>query len=184
MSIEALDNISQWYVLHTHLKQEGRADNNLRLWNVETLYPKLRSHRVNEFTGKVTYITKPLFPRYIFAKFNASKQLSKISFTRGVHNVVSFGGLPTPVDEEIIQIIRTRMDQNGFVKIGEDLKQGDKVVIKAGPLRDFEGIFEEELKDNERISVLLDTINYQCRMVISKDLIEKAVEQNAHKKGA
>jgi transcriptional antiterminator RfaH len=174
MSVEAVDNTSQWYVVHAHLKQEGRANNNLKIWGVETLYPKLRSRRVNEFTGAVTYITKPLFPRYIFAKFNPAAQLSNISFTRGVHQVVSFGGQPSPVDEDIIRIIEARMDKNGFVKIGDELKEGDKIVIKAGPLRDFQGIFERELKDNERISVLLDTINYQCRMVIRKDLIEKA----------
>jgi transcriptional antiterminator RfaH len=174
MSVEAADSVPQWYVLHTHLKQESRANNNLKLWGIETLYPKLRSRRVNEFTGRSTYITNPLFPRYLFAKFNPSTQLSDISFTRGIHQVVSFGDQPTPVDEDIIGIIRARMDKDGFVKIGGELKEGDKIVIKAGPLRDFQGIFERELKDNERISVLLDTINYQCRMVIRKDLIEKA----------
>lgn len=173
MTIET-DHVSQWYVVHTNPKQEDRANSNLRVWGVETLHPKLKARRVNEFTGAITYITKPLFPRYIFAKFNASKQLAKISFTRGVHHVVSFGGQPTSVDEDIIQIISARIDKDGFAKIGEDLKQGDKVVIKAGPLRDFEGIFERELNDHERISVLLDTITYQGRLVINRDLLERA----------
>lgn len=173
MTIET-DHVSQWYVVHTNPKQEDRANSNLRVWGVETLHPKLKARRVNEFTGAITYITNPLFPRYIFAKFNASKQLAKISFTRGVHHVVSFGGQPTSVDEDIIQIISARIDKDGFAKIGEDLKQGDKVVIKAGPLRDFEGIFERELNDHERISVLLDTITYQGRLVINRDLLERA----------
>jgi len=174
MSIEAVDHLPQWYVVHTNPKQEDRADSNLRCWGVETLHPKLKTRRVNEFTGALTYLTKPLFPRYIFAKFNARKQLAKISFTRGVHHVVSFGGQPTPVEDEIIEIISARIDENGFVKIGDELKQGDKVVIKAGPLRDFEGVFERELNDNERISVLLTTISYQGRVVVSRDLLERA----------
>ena len=172
MNIEPLNDISQWYVVHTNSKQEERADSNLRAWGVETLHPKLRTRRFNEFTGVAKYIEKPLFPRYIFAKFNARKQLAKISFTRGVHNVVSFGGQPTSVDEDIIRIVSDRIDQNGFVKMGE-LKQGDKVVVKAGPLRDFEGVFEQQIKDSERITVLLTTISYQGRLVISKDLLEK-----------
>jgi transcription antitermination factor NusG len=88
--------------------------------------------------------------------------------------VVSFGGQPTSVEEEIIQIISARIDENGFVKVGEELKQGDKVVIKAGPLRDFDGVFERELNDSERISVLLTTISYQGRVVVSRDLLERA----------
>lgn len=174
MSIEAVDHLPQWYVVHTHPKQEDRANSNLRVWGVETLHPKLKTRRVNEFSGAVTYLTKPMFPRYIFAKFDARKQLAKISFTRGVHHVVSFGGQPTWVEDEVIQIISARIDQNGFVRIGDDLKQGDRVVIKAGPLRDFEGVFERELNDSERISVLLTTISYQGRVVVNRDLLERA----------
>lgn len=173
MSIEEQD-VSQWYVVHTNPKQEERADYNLRAWGVETLHPKLRTRRFNEFTGAPILSTKSLFPRYIFAKFCASKQLGKISFTRGVHYVVSFGGQPASVNEDIIDIIKARIDQSGFVKIGDELKQGDKVVIKAGPLKDFEGVFERQLKDSERISVLLTTISYQGRMVINRELLERA----------
>jgi transcriptional antiterminator RfaH len=172
MSIEPVDDVSQWYVVHTNPKQEDRADSNLRAWGVETLNPKLRTHRFNTFTGAATYITKPLFPRYIFAKFNAAKQLAKISFTRGVHHVVSFGGQPVSVDEDIIETINSRIDK-GIVRMDEDLKEGDEVVIRAGPLRDFRGIFERQLKDKDRISILLTTISYQGRLVISRDLLER-----------
>src|SRR5215208_4931854 len=137
MNIEPVDDIPQWYVVHTNLRQEERADCNLRAWGVETLHPKLKTRRFNEFTGAPTYITKSLFPRYIFAKFNASKQLGKISFTRGVHDVLRFGGKPVSVDEDIIKVVSSRIDENGFVEMGEEmgeLKRGDKVVIKAGPL--------------------------------------------------
>jgi transcriptional antiterminator RfaH len=173
MSIEAVDDVSQWYVVHTNPKQEDRADSNLRAWGVETLHPKLRTPRFNTFTGTPIYITKPLFPRYLFAKFNAAKQLAKISFTRGVHHVVSFGGRPVSVDEAIIETINSRSDTKGFVKMDEDLKEGDEVVIRAGPLRDFRGIFERQLKDKDRISILLTTISYQGRLVISRDLLER-----------
>ena len=91
-----------------------------------------------------------------------------------MHHVVSFGGQPTPVEEDVIQILSSRIDDNGFVRLGDQLKPGDKVVIKGGPLRDFEGVFERELNDTERISVLLTTISYQGRVVVSRDLLERA----------
>lgn len=179
MSIEIGQDTSQWYVVYTNPKQEERADSNLRAWGVQTLNPKVKSRRFNEFTGAPTVTTKPLFPRYLFAKFNARHQLAKIAYTRGVHYVVSFGGQPVSVDDEIIKIVQDRVDQSGFVRLGDDLKQGDRVVIKAGPLREFEGIFERKLKDNERISVLLTTISFQGRLVINKDLIEKVNTNHA-----
>ena len=47
-------------------------------------------------------------------------------------------------------------------------------MIKGGPLRDFQGVFERELNDNERISVLLTTISYQGRVVVTRDMLERA----------
>jgi transcriptional antiterminator RfaH len=173
MIIDQNEDFTRWYVVYTNPKQEERASDNLRSWGVETLHAKLKTRRFNEFTGAPSLVSKPLFPRYVFAKFNARRQLGKICFTRGVNNVVSFGGQPASVDDSIIEILNDRIDQNGFVKRAEELKQGDRVIVKAGPLRDFVGVFERELKDSERISVLLTTISYQGRLVVSRDLIEK-----------
>ena len=175
MDVETAVEDRQWYVVHTNPKQEERANSNLVAWGVETLHAKLKIRRHNEFTGVPTYITQPLFPRYIFAKFNARDQLSKILFTRGVHNVVCFGDSPACVSEEVIDVIRARIDQNGFVKINNELKPGDRVVIGAGPLRNLVGIFEREVKGSDRIMILLTAIGYQGRLVVDRDLIKRAV---------
>ena len=137
---------------------------------------KLKTRRNNEFTGKPTYVTQPLFPRYLFAKFNAREQLSKILFTRGVHNVVCFGDSPASVSEEIIDVIRERIDQNGIVKAVDDLKPGDRVVISAGPLRNLSGVFEREVKGNDRVLILLTTIGYQGHLEVNRNLIKRALE--------
>jgi transcriptional antiterminator RfaH len=99
--------------------------------------------------------------------------LHKIRFTRGVQSVVSFGGYPTPVDEEVIDIIRHRTGQDGFVRIGEELKAGDNVAIKQGPFRNLIGIFEREVGDRDRIQILLTTTSYQARLVLDRGLVER-----------
>ena len=175
MSFEKWTDSFRWYVVHTHVKQEERANENLRSWGVESLHAKLRTRRYNEFTGAPTYVTQPLFPRYLFAKFNAREQLPKIRFTRGVHNVVCFGESPAPVDDDIIDIIRARIDEKGFVKTNDELKPGDKVTITAGPLRNLIGIFEREIKGSDRITILLTAIEYQGRLVVDRELVQRAV---------
>jgi transcriptional antiterminator RfaH len=174
MGIETWADDHQWYVVHTHPKQEERANENLRSWGVETLHAKLRTSRYNEFTGAPTYITQSLFPRYIFAKFNAREQLPQIRFTRGVNNVVCFGEGPAPVDQDVIDVIRGRSDEHGFVRANDELKPGDNVVIRAGPLRDLIGIFEREIKGSDRVMILLTAIEYQARLVVKTDLVQRA----------
>ncbi len=174
MMLEKLTDSPRWYAVHTHVKQEERANENLLSWGVETLHAKMKTRRYNQFTGAPTYLTQPLFPRYLFAKFNAREQLPKIRFTRGVHNVVSFGENPAPVDDDIIDIIRSRIDENGFVKANDELKPGDKVVISAGPLRNLVGIFEREVKGSDRITILLTAIEFQGRLVVERGLVQRA----------
>lgn len=162
-----------WYAIHTHPKEEDRATNNLIAWKVETFNPKIRERRVNPFSGNATYEKKSLFPRYIFARFDAGLLLSKICFTRGVRRVVGFGNGPVPVEDEIIEFIREQTDEDGFVRIGEELKRGDHVTVKNGLVGELSGIFEREIKGTDRVRILLNAINYQASIVIPKEHVRK-----------
>jgi transcriptional antiterminator RfaH len=163
-----------WYVIHTKPQQEDRAEYNLRAWHVETFSPKIKSRQHNKFTGKATYVSRPLFPRYIFARFKAGALWHKVSFTRGVHSVVCMDGRPTPVDDEIIEMIQSQKGEDGFIRTDKVLHPGDKVMISEGPLRNMVGIFEGRLKDDERVSILLTTVSYQSRVVIELAAVRKA----------
>jgi transcription antitermination factor NusG len=81
--------------------------------------------------------------------------------------------VPTPIDDEIISIIQSQIDNEGFVSIGEQFKAGDKVVIQNGTFKNFTGVFEREYKDSERVKILLTTVNYQSHLMIERDSIKK-----------
>lgn len=162
-----------WYAIHTHPKEEDRATSNLRAWNVETFNPKIRERRLNPFTGAASYEKKPLFPRYIFARFDANVLLSKICFTRGVKKVVGFGNGPVHIEDEIIEFIMEQTGEDGFVQIGEELKRGDRVTVKNGLLGELSGIFDREIKGTDRVRILLNAINYQASIVIPKEHVRK-----------
>jgi transcription elongation factor/antiterminator RfaH len=172
MRDEIATDRSCWYVIHTHPLQEERTDNNLRAWGLETFNPKLRVKRFDQ-AGRPVHVTKPLFPLYIFARFNADRLLGKVNFTRGVRRVVSFGGWLAPIDEQVIDLMRSKVGEDGFIKIGEDLKAGDNVVVKDGPLEGFSGMFERKLKGSDRVRIMLTTIGYQGHMELEREQLKK-----------
>ena len=174
VGIERAADTSRWYALKTKPNQEDRAVRNLTAWHVETFSPKFKARRLNQFTGAATYVTQSLFPRYIFARFSQSDLLHKVCYTRGVHSVVSFGGKPAPVDDEIMEILKVRVDDDGLVRMGEELQIGDKVVIQTGPLKSLIGIFERELKDSNRVAILLSCVSYQGRVVLDREQLGKS----------
>lgn len=159
------EDSTSWYALAVKPRQEDRATDNLKAWGIPTLVPKVDVGA----TGR----RKLLFPGYIFARFALAHMAHKIRFTRGISYIVSFGGRPAEVADEIIAAISNRMRSDGAITLGRSLRPGDPVVITAGPLRDFEGVFEEELSDGERVRILLDTVAYTARMEISRYNLRK-----------
>jgi transcriptional antiterminator RfaH len=162
----------QWYVIKTQPKQEVRAECNLRAWDINTFLPKTKEPYINPFTGLSSHVIRPLFPRYLFAQFEVRHSLRRVCFTRGVHSVVNFGNGPASVDDEI-QLIQSRVGEDGLVKLDNELNEGDRVMIDNGRLRDIEGVFQYDIKGTERVAILLTAINYQGRVIIEKDLLKK-----------
>ena len=172
MQEESLD-IIRWYAIHTKPNQEERASQNLMAWGVETFLPLLRKRCFEEHVARVVYRIEPLFRGYLFARFNAFTMLHKVRFTRGVHNIVNCSGAPTPVDDEIIILIQSRAE-DGYVRLDDDLKHGDEVVISGGQFKGLSGIFDRSSSNSERVMLLLRTINYQAYVEVESGLVRKA----------
>ena len=173
MRREKIEVARRWYAIHTLPNQENRAYCNLQAWDVEAFAPVLQSRRVNPFSGARYYVTKPLFSRYIFARFDVNVLLHKVNFTRGVSSVIGFGGHSTPIADEIIEILQHQVGNDGYIKIGETLNYGDQVIIKEGPLKNFIGIFKREVNQSERVRILLMAISYQSHVEIERELVKK-----------
>ena len=173
MNTEVTHNQAQWYAVRTKPNEEDRADMNLRAWRVETFTPKVKELHTSDY-GSSRYVTSHLFARYIFARFDVERQLHQINYTRGVENVVSFGGNPISIDDIVIERIKDRIGDDGFVRINEDLKAGDTVRVNSGPLQSIEGVFERKLKDKDRVKILLSTISYESHLLIDRAMVAKA----------
>lgn len=172
MGEKALGN-TRWYAIHTKPNQEDRASQNLIAWGVETFAPLLRKRCFGKHVARAAYRIEPLFRSYIFARFNAANMLHKVRFTRGVHSVVSCSGVPTPVDDDIISLIQSRAEDD-FVRLDDDLKHGDKVVISGGQFKGLSGIFDRRASKSERVTLLLRTITYQAYVEVESALVKKA----------
>lgn len=152
-----------WYVLQSKPKQEYRADENLKAWSLETLLPQVRG---SAGAARSHSRVMPMFPGYLFARFDADEVLAKVRFTRGVSKIVGTPEGPSPVDDCIIAVLRERMDQSGIVQTTAALCVGDKVRIVGGPLADFMGVFERSATASHRITVLLSLLSAQVRVTV------------------
>lgn len=164
--------VKQWFVVNTKPKNEDRATGNLAEGGFEVLTPKIRLRKYRD--GRFIHAIEPMFPNYIFVKFDPIDDFHLIKYTRGVKTIVHFSGKIIPLEDEVVDFIRARL-QNGVAVIEKKgFKKGDKIFIKNGPFKGLNGIFEDELSAEERVAILLEGVNFYARMVIDRDLIVHA----------
>ncbi len=160
-----------WYLVHSKPRQEGIAEMNLQRWNVETFCPQLKQTKL--IRGKKRTVITPLFPGYLFSRFDPYTEYRKVVYSHGVANIVMFGTVPAKVDEEIIESIRARMHE-GFVSLSPpSFISGQTVQIQEGPLKGLLGVFERELTGTQRVALLLKNVSYNARVVIEREWVSQ-----------
>lgn len=146
--------MKHWYALFTKPKKERQVDALLKESGIETYLPTVkRKVKRRDRPDRVVY-----FSCYLFAylDFDAIPR-SSIDWMPGVRRIVSFGDRPAIVPDEMVELIRTRLDDIEDVGYGR-LKQGDQVRIRSGPLRDLEAVFDQSLSQTQRVRILLQVM--------------------------
>jgi transcriptional antiterminator RfaH len=158
-----------WYAVNTKTHCEASAYGGLDRLGIEVFLPLLKEQKA--VRGKHYPTTSPLFPRYLFAKFDVSSQLRAVTYARGVKSIVTFGGGPSIVDESIIHAIRSQATE-GVIELLEDrFLPGQIVRIQDGPLCGLEAVFEKKLDGTSRAVLLLKTISFQARVILESQYV-------------
>jgi transcriptional antiterminator RfaH len=165
------ENKMQWYTVYTKPKREDAVAGSLENAGIEVFNPRLKQKKYVQ--GAYRNKISPLFPCYVFVKFEPETTAHMIKYTRGVRRIVG-GDMPWPVSDEIIDAIRDKEEDGIVTLIPPQLKYGDSVAINDGPLSGLKGIFEKELNGQERVVLLLSAIEYQAKAVVDKAFLVMA----------
>ena len=143
-----------WYALRCKARKEDVVCKQLREREVEVFYPRLRVNPVNPRARKV----RPYFPGYMFVRLDLSVLgMSAFQWMPHTLGLVSFGGEPALVPDNLIYAIRQRVEEIAAAggEVFDGLKHGDAVWIDYGPFEGYEAIFDTKLPGSERVRVML-----------------------------
>jgi transcriptional antiterminator RfaH len=151
---------SHWYALRSKPRKEEVVWKMVRERGFEVFYPRLRVNPVNPRSRKF----QPYFPGYLFIHTDIDEAgLSTFKWLPHTTGLVSFGGEPAAVPDNLIFAIRNRVDE--IAKAGgevfDGLHKGDIVRINYGPFDGFEAIFDTKLPGKERVRVLLEFLSHR-----------------------
>lgn len=159
-----------WYVLCSKPRKEAALNSLARAAGYETYYPQIP-------VGRRSPRLSPYFPGYLFVladlKIAGVSPLRWMPFSRGL---VHIGGEPAAVPASIVQALQAGVDRvwerGGLVE--DDIKQGDRVLIREGMFEGYEGIYESRIDGSERVRILLKMLSDRYLPAeISSDTLEK-----------
>ena len=125
----------KWFAVRVKANREYVTEASLSCRGYETCLP-LYSAGVEG--GKV----KPLFPGYVFCRFDGVQKLRLLT-SPGVVNIVSFGTLLAPLADDEVAAIQALVKSGLPIYPWPYLKEGQRVRITRGCLAGVEGLVME-----------------------------------------
>lgn len=154
-----------WYVVNTKNRQERIAQKNLEKLGVETFFPLLK--RTKSVRQRQFGEFGPLFPGYLFARFDLGSRFRAVNFAQGVRNLVTFGSSPEIIEDEIIDSIKSRLENGHLTVKAPAFTSGQPVKILEGAFQGVQAVFEKEMDDHQRVILLLKTLSFQAHVVVN-----------------
>ena len=102
--METKNNSYPWYALRVRSRHEDIAVTHMHARGYESFLPKYNCKR--RWSDRVKEGELPLFPGYVFCKFDPLNRFPVVSIP-GVVHVVGIGKMPVPVEESEIEGIKT-----------------------------------------------------------------------------
>ena len=158
-----------WYVVSTKPHQEKHAESHIKQCDIECFLPLLKESKIIRRTHRT--VIEPLFPGYLFARFDLDKHVRAVSYARGVRKIVEFGSGPVELDATMIDAIKERLNDGFVTPHSERFKMGQIVHIKGGPLAGLEAVFMREMTDRNRVLLFLNTLGLHAELTIDSDQI-------------
>ena len=160
-----------WYAVQTKPRKERLLGAALQRAGLDTYCPRIRERRLH--SGKKRLEEVPLFPGYLFVRFQFPRDYPRIRWTPGLVRVITTGGSPVQIGEEMLAEIR-RIERAGMRgRLGtRSLAPGSRVRVVMGPFTGFEGRVETHLNGGERIRILLELFRRQAALDCDPELLQ------------
>ena len=163
--------MSNWYLIHTKIRQERVALENLDRQGFECFLPLIRAEKLRR--GQLQVVQEALFPRYLFIRLGTgleSQSWSPIRSTVGVSRLVTFGQTPAKIDDALVNELRAKSESTELQL--RYFEAGEQVVVTDGPFVGVDAIYL--MADGEgRVMVLLNIMSKAVKMAVSPASIRK-----------
>lgn len=160
-------DLDRWYALQVRTRWESSTSVLLIGKGYQTLLPTYQVKR--NWTGRLKEVNAPLFPGYVFCRFDAQNRLP-VLVTPGVISVVGRGKVPVPVEEAEIAALQAVVSSGFRAQPWPFLEVGQKVRIESDPFQGLDGILVQ-FKGDDRIVLSVSLLRRSVALEIDRSCV-------------
>jgi transcription antitermination factor NusG len=166
-----------WYAAYTCAQHEKRVAEQLAKREVAHFLPLYSS--VRRWKDRRVRLALPLFPGYVFVRLVLQDRMRVLEIPRVVR-LVGFGGIPTVLPEEEVEVLRSSLTDELHAEPHPFLTVGRRVRIVRGPLTSLEGILQRK-KNNLRLIVSVELIQRAFAVNVDAADVQPVQESNRNR---
>lgn len=160
----------KWYPVYTHPRAEKKASQALTNKGIETYLPLRR--QLKQWSDRKKWVEEPFIKSYLFVYIPEHAQ-TDILMTRGVARFIYFGGKIASMPDRQIADLRLLMMSPLELEITEEnLLPGEKIVIKAGPLKGMTGEIIS-YRSHKQLALRLENLGCSIIIHVAASLIDR-----------
>lgn len=166
-----IDNTKRYYVIHTEKGREQTIDVNLTAKGYEIYCPLVLVDRRILARWRNKYV-EPLFPCYLFLHMDEDGDWPGLKIFGEIIQILKGPeGYPEPIDDKIIELLKSHENENGVHEIGDwRYRAGDRVRLKKGAFAGYEAIISEV--PEKRLTVVFKIMQREIKIPVTDRDIE------------
>lgn len=162
--------IIKWYPVYTHPRSEKKACQALMNKGIEAYLPLRR--QLKQWSDRKKWVEEPLIKSYLFVRIPQHQQ-ADVLMTKGIARFIYFGGKIAPMPDRQIDDLKLLVTSPADLEITEEnLLPGEKIIIKAGPLKGMTGEIIE-YRSQKQLALRLENLGYSIIIHLAASLINR-----------
>ena len=162
-------SIKRWYAVNVRPNHEYAIAIALHNKGYEVFLPSYRCR--SEWSDRIKEVSRPLFPGYVFCRFDLDTRTALIITTPGVIRIVGFGSKPVPIEESEIAAVRKILESGYEAKPSLHFQPDSRVRITSGVLAGTEGVLIQ-VKNRNQFVVSISLLQRSVAVHIDRTAVD------------
>lgn len=160
----------KWYPVYTQPRAEKKAFQALINKGLEAYLPLHR--QLKQWSDRKKWVEEPLIKSYLFVRIKEQEQ-TEVLMTKGIARFIYFSGKITAMPDRQIDELKLLMASSLELEITEEnFQPGEKISIKAGPLKGLSGEIIS-YRSQKQLVLRLENLGYSIIVHVAASFINR-----------